>query len=95
MRVGAADARPPLDQVRNRLHQIGRPPFRLSCREADWLGNNDLQALAEVSSDSRITVLRLDPLAPSAARELLNLRHPTVDAQKFMVEASRQGSTPC
>ena len=91
MRAGSADARPKLDQVRNRLHQLGRPPFRLSCREADWLGNNDLQALAEVSSDSQITVLRLDPLAPSAARELLNLRHPTVDAQKFMVEASRQG----
>ena len=91
VRAGSADARPVLDQVRNRLRQLGFPPFRLSCREADWLGNNDLQALAEVSSDSRITVLRLDPLAPSAARELLNLRHPTVDAQKFMVEASRQG----
>ncbi|MYI19924.1 MAG: hypothetical protein F4121_07600, partial [Acidimicrobiia bacterium] len=91
VRAGAADARSKLDQVRNRLRQLEFPPFRLSCREADWLGNNDLQALAEVSSDSLITVLRLDPLSPSAARELLTLRHPGVDAHKFMADAWRQG----
>ena len=91
MRAGATDARSPLDQIRNRLHQLDEPWFRLSCREADWLGNNDLQALAEVSPDSRIAVLRLDPLSESAARELLIMRHPDLDTASFVAEARRRG----
>ena len=91
MRAGTTDARSPLDAIRNRLHQLGKPRFRLSCREADWLGNNDLQALAEVSPDSRITVLRLDPLSQSAARQLLIMRHPALDTESFVAEAWRQG----
>ena len=91
MRAGATDARSPLDEIRNRLHQLGRPRFRLSCREADWLGNNDLQALAELSPDSRITVMRLDPLSESAARELLIMKHPALDTESFVAEAWRRG----
>ena len=91
MRAGATDARPSLDAIRSQLYRLEQPRFRISCREADWLGNNDLQALAAVSPDARITVLRLDPLSPSAMRELLALRHPTLDAQDFAVEALRRG----
>ncbi len=91
MRAGATTARSPLDKIRHRLHQLEQPRFRLSCREADWLGNNDLQALAEVSPDSRITVLRLDPLSQSASRELLIMKHPALDSQKLVGEALQRG----
>ena len=91
MRAGVTDARSPLDTIINRLHQLGQPPFRISCREADWLGNNDLQALAEASPDSPITVLRLDPLSPAATRELLSATHPALNVPEFVAEALRRG----
>ena len=62
VRAGAADARTPFDSIRNRLETLRRPRFRLSCREADWLGENDWQHLTTVSKDNSVVVLRLDPL---------------------------------
>ena len=99
MRAGAVDARSTLDEIRRRLDQLGRPPFgrpqfRISCREADWLGRNDRQALSAVSPDSRIAVLRLDQLTVPAIRELLSLEHPTLDAQAFLEDALRFGIYP-
>ena len=38
VRAGAADARPPFDRIRQKLDALGKPRFRLSCRQADWLG---------------------------------------------------------
>ena len=99
MRAGAVDARSTLDEIRRRLDQLGRPPFgrpqfRISCREADWLGRNDRQALSAVAPDSRIAVLRLDQLTVPAIRELLSLEHPTLDAQAFLEDALRFGIYP-
>ena len=91
MRAGLADARPPLDEIRNRLDRLRPPRFRLSCREADWLGNNDLQALREVSPNSQITVLRLDPLSAPAARELLTTEYPALDTESFVQQALQRG----
>ena len=34
VRAGSADARTPFDELRRRLDSLGRPRFRLSCREA-------------------------------------------------------------
>ena len=33
--------------------RLGKPRFRLSCREADWLGENDRKHLESVSPDSK------------------------------------------
>ena len=41
IRVGSGDHREALDNIRRRLDILGKPPFRISCREADWLGDND------------------------------------------------------
>ena len=60
VRAGRADARTPFDELRRRLDSLGRPRFRLSCREADWLGPNDRANLARVTPDASLTVLRLD-----------------------------------
>ena len=62
VRAGSADVRTPFDELRRRLDSLGRPRFRLSCREADWLGPNDRTNLVRVSPDAGLTVLRLDPL---------------------------------
>ena len=94
MRAGAADARSPLDEIRRRLEQLGRPKFRISCREADWLGRSDLRALTAVSPDDRVIVLRLDSLNSASARELLESvlesAGSRLDAQEFVDEALRR-----
>ena len=57
IRVGANDARTPFDQIRGHLDELGKPRFRLSCREADWLRANDQKHLESVSPDSKVTLL--------------------------------------
>lgn len=91
MRAGAADARIPLDEIRNRLDRLGRPSFRISCREADWLGPNDRQSLQAVSPDSTIRVLLLDELSEKATRELLAEVVGIDNASAFEHEARRRG----
>ena len=91
MRAGAADARVPLDEIRNRLDRLGRPSFRISCREADWLGPNDRRSLEAISPDSTITVLLLNQLSEQAIRELLAEEIGIGDAETFEVEARRRG----
>ena len=95
MRAGAGDARSPLDEIRRRLDQLGWPSFRISCREADWLGRSDQQALTAMSPDHRITVLRLDPLGTASKRELLGSELESagsgLDVLEFLQEAARRG----
>ena len=70
VRAGKRDARTPFDEIRRRLDEIGRPNFRLSCREADWLGENDRKHLEAVSPGEEPVILRLDPLTDRDARRL-------------------------
>ena len=91
VRAGATDRRSPLDEVRGRLDQLERPKFRISCREADWLGHNDLRSLEAVSPDSHIAVLRLDSLSNKNSGALLDAHPEISNAQEFMDEAERQG----
>src|SRR5262249_45521382 len=62
LRAKTADGASVLDRLRDRLDGMGCPRFRLSCRAADWYGSSDAARLALVSSDGKITVLRIDPL---------------------------------
>lgn len=91
MRAGAADSRIPLDEIRNRVERLDHPSFRISCREADWLGHNDRRSLEAVSPDGRITVLRLDPLGEQAANKLLGSRNLGIGAEEFLHEARIRG----
>ncbi len=88
VRVGAPNARTPFEEIRNRLERLGHPRFRLSCREADWLGENDWQHLTTVSKDNSVTVLRLDPLSESDIMRILEGKG-VKDPQVFM-ENSRE-----
>ena len=91
VRAGTSDARTPFDAIRRRLDTLGRPRFRLSCRQADWLGNNDLTNLKSVSPDSNVTSLRLDPLKKSDVVEILKASPHVDDADKFITEATERG----
>ncbi|MDE0158833.1 MAG: hypothetical protein OXI02_04840 [Candidatus Dadabacteria bacterium] len=91
IRTSAYDARRPLDKIRNRIDKLGKPRFRISCRSADWLGENDLKHLARVSKDSAVTVLLLDPLTDSDVVSILD-RHPDIhDSQEFIASAWKWG----
>ena len=91
IRAGA-DKRPwTLDQVRQRLKQLGMPRFRISCREADWLGSNDRIHLAAVAPDRSIRALRLNPLTQKAAADLLATRLGEDDGRVLAERARRHG----
>ena len=91
MRAGKEDSRVPLGEIRNRLDRLRPPGFRISCREADWLGHSDRQSLKAVSPNSRIIVLRLDELDDQQVTELLLRQHKRTDPQEFIDKARQHG----
>ena len=91
MRAGTTDSLTPLDQIISQLDRLGQPRFRISCREADWLGANDRKNLATVSPDSQLAVLRLDPLDDDGIRALLTSLDLSGDVQEFIDQAKQQG----
>ena len=90
-RAGSTDGRTPLDQIRTKLDRLGCPKFRLSCRWADWLGLNDRDQLKKVSSDSQITVLRLDPLSKQDIKDILYKNFDIEDTDGFIAAARERG----
>lgn len=90
-RAAGGDGRVPLDQIRRKLDQLGRPWFRLSCREADWLGDNDRVNLQAVAPGGEIVTLRLDPLTGPQVREILDGRGDVPDAQVFLDSSRAHG----
>ena len=93
-RAGTEDGRTPLDDVRRKLDRLGRPPFRLSCRWADWMAANDGDALKEVSPDGTVTVIRLDPLSDRNIKDILAHNHGVEDADGFIEAARERGLYP-
>ena len=91
MRAGGGDGRTPLDHVRRHLDRLGRPRFRLSCREADWYGDSDRAALQEAAPGGSLTVLHLDPLNDADILLLLERRFTVTDATGFVQQADRHG----
>ena len=91
MRAGAADARVPFDEIRARLDKLGRPPFRISCREADWL-LTDKDALKKVSNDGGVVVLRLDHLTDADIEKFLGRQEKqSITTSEFMNKAREHG----
>ena len=88
MRAAGGDGRTPLDHVRRHLERLGRPHFRLSCREADWLGASDNEALTRVSPDSTVVVLHLDPLTGDDIVEILRHSPTVTDPDAFISQAN-------
>lgn len=91
VRAGSREACTPFDAVRARLDELGKPNFRLSCREADWLGDNDRDHLKRVSPNGEIVVLRLDPLAGEEVGRLAADRLVGSDPVAFLERVSDRG----
>lgn len=91
VRVGRSDVRTPFDYIRERLDELGRPSFRLSCRSADWLGPNDQANLESVSPRGKVKVLNLDPLTQTDILLILDVNPEIDDPNAFMAEARKRG----
>ena len=90
IRVGIDGKRGALDKIRRNLDDLGCPQFRISCREADWLGDNDRNSLRVVSPDKQVAVLRLNPLAQSDIEKILTVHPDVEDMLGFVAEARRR-----
>ena len=90
-RAGEGDGRTPLDRIRGRLDHLGRPFFRLSCREADWLGASDRHALTVVAPGEQLSVFHLDPLTRGQIREILANDSSVTDPDIFLKQADDRG----
>ena len=95
MRADAATWNGPLDAIRQRLVALGCPRFRLACREADWIGALDTEALRAVAPAGDLAELRLEPLSRDETLTLLRLwRDRVPDAQAFWQQAEHLNLTP-
>ena len=90
-RAGAQDGRTPLNEIRRRLDRLGCPPFRLSCRWADWMAATDKEALEDVSPDGTVTVIRLEPLSERNIKDILANNHKVEDPDSFIRAARQRG----
>lgn len=86
MRASGGDGKTPLDHIRKHLERLGRPRFRLSCREADWLGESDRTDLIRVSPQGEVVVLHLDALSNDDVIEILTHKNIT-DPKAFVRKA--------
>lgn len=91
MRAGGGDGRTPLYQVRQHLDRLGRPHFRLSCREADWYGDSDSATLLEAAPGGPLAVLHLDPLSDADIAALLECKFGRTDPAEFLRQAELHG----
>lgn len=91
IRAGTDEGRTALDRVFRMLQLLRPSRFRLSCREADWLGRNDTNLLEAATPDGQIKVLRLDPLTLEQAKRICEVDKRVVNADQFMRKASERG----
>ena len=91
MRVGSLDPRKPLDQIRQKLAQLDSPKFRISCRDGEWLGANDREALTELADGGDVPVFRLNPLGMEEIGEILKEKLDESEAERVLNRAVGQG----
>ncbi len=91
IRAGSDDGRTPFDAIRARLQALGRPRFRLSCREADWFGAYDRERLRAVAPNGELRVLRLDPLSDQGIHDILDKSLGHGDPGGFVAAARERG----
>ena len=90
-RAGGGDPRGPFDQIRIRLKRLTPKRVRISCRELDWLGENDRTNLSKVVPGGEVIVLRLEPLNADEQRRIVEARSEIPDAEAFLAGAAERG----
>lgn len=91
VRAAGGNARVPFEAIRSRLDELGKPRFRLSCREADWLGDSDRKNLEKTSPENKVVMVRLDPLTDSDVTHILKSHLRVEDATAFIEKARQVG----
>jgi hypothetical protein len=89
VRAGSTDNLAPLDAIRRKLLEIGRPVFRLSCREADWLGS-DRERLSSITPRG-VAVFHLDDLTEEQVGVFLSQGYSVEDPDGFIERARARG----
>ena len=90
-RAGGGDPRRPFDQIRSRLRQLSPKRVRCSCRELDWLGENDRTNLSKVVPGGEVIVLRLEPLNADEQCRIIGADPRSADPAAFLIEAAERG----
>ena len=90
-RAGGDDPRGPFDEIRTRLRQLTPKRVRISCRELDWLGENDRTNLSTVAPGGEVIVLRLEPLNADEQRRIIGTDPRIADPAAFILEAADRG----
>ena len=75
VRAVQSNSRTPFDAIRSKIDQLGKPPFRLSCRNTYWYGSVDRALLEKVSPSGEIAILTLNPLTNEDIYRIL--KHPS------------------
>lgn len=91
VRAGGGDPWSPFDEIRSRIKKLNPKRVRLSCRELDWLGENDRTNLSKVVPGGEVIVLRLGPLNANEQRRIVEARTEILDAEAFLAEAAERG----
>ena len=78
-----------LVRVRKKLKELGNPPFRISCRGADWHGTTDSDDLISNTSYGVLKELLLEPLSEEDIVEVLECNHEIDDASQFVSQAKK------
>ena len=87
VRAGTHQNQRPLDIIRRHLFKLGRPKFRISCRDADWFGEIDRNDFARVSKDSNLVALQLDGLDDAQLHCYLEAYDPSINVEDFIAKA--------
>lgn len=86
---GNATGLTPLGRIRAKLQELRTPRFRLSCREADWRGNTDGDALRYLVGEDNFLELHLAPLDTAQIQTLVMhwQQSSEANAKSFIQEA--------
>lgn len=87
VRAGSSGENTQLATIRKHLEALGRPSFRLSCREADWRGASDRDDLARTAPDGVIAVAHIEDLSDQDVLSLLQQNHGVANPQDFLNKA--------
>ena len=94
-RAGLRNGQTVLGTIRSKLSGLGVPRFRLSCREQDWLGSSDREALEYLLRGlGALRIFRLTELSDDNIQTLLRDEHGVPNPRQFVLEAERLGLAP-
>jgi hypothetical protein len=90
--AAALEGQSPLGRIRSKLSALDTTPFRLSCREADWRGSTDSDALQRLAGEGEFAELHLTELNDEQILKFAAhwLKASEAEAQAFVDQARQR-----